>query len=69
MPQPAPSLSFVPAPASPCINVCVLDAGGLCSGCRRSSAEIAGWSRMSAAERWAVIERLRHRAHGTAAGP
>jgi uncharacterized protein len=45
-------------PASPCINVCVLDAGQRCTGCGRTIDEIAGWARMSASERWAVIERL-----------
>jgi predicted Fe-S protein YdhL (DUF1289 family) len=31
-------------PASPCIQVCVLEpASGLCRGCRRSLAEIASW--------------------------
>ena len=45
-------------PASPCINVCVLDAGRSCTGCGRTIEEIAGWGRMSTAERWAVIARL-----------
>jgi predicted Fe-S protein YdhL (DUF1289 family) len=46
------------APTSPCINVCVLDAAGTCSGCGRTLDEIARWGRMSAAEQWAVIARL-----------
>jgi uncharacterized protein len=46
------------APASPCVNVCVLDPGGTCVGCGRSIDEIAGWGRMSAAEQWQVIARL-----------
>ena len=45
-------------PTSPCINVCVLDAEGCCRGCRRTVDEIARWSRMGAAEQWAVIARL-----------
>jgi uncharacterized protein len=45
-------------PASPCINVCVLDATRRCTGCGRTLEEIAGWARMSASERWAVIARL-----------
>jgi len=45
-------------PASPCINVCVLDAGRRCTGCGRTIDEIAGWGRMSPSERWAVIARL-----------
>jgi predicted Fe-S protein YdhL (DUF1289 family) len=49
---------MLPRPASPCINVCVLDAERRCAGCRRTMDEIARWSRMSAAEQWAVIARL-----------
>jgi len=45
-------------PASPCINVCALDAGQRCTGCGRTLGEIAGWGGMSASERWAVIARL-----------
>ncbi|HQR24587.1 MAG TPA: DUF1289 domain-containing protein [Steroidobacteraceae bacterium] len=46
------------APGSPCVNVCVLDAAGCCTGCGRTLDEIAGWGAMSAGERWAVIARL-----------
>ena len=46
------------APSSPCMNVCVLDAGRVCVGCRRTLDEIARWGRMSAAEQWAVLARL-----------
>ena len=47
------------APASPCINVCVLDyASRTCTGCRRTIDEIARWGGMSAAEQWQVIARL-----------
>jgi predicted Fe-S protein YdhL (DUF1289 family) len=45
-------------PASPCINVCVLDAANCCTGCRRTVVEIARWGRMSPDEQWAVIARL-----------
>jgi len=55
------------APSSPCISVCVLDAGGLCTGCRRSVEEITRWSRMSAQEQWAVVESLPGRKPGPAA--
>ena len=34
-------------PPSPCINVCRLDARGLCVGCLRSGEEIARWLAMS----------------------
>jgi len=46
------------APASPCMNVCVLDASRTCIGCLRTLDEIARWGRMSAAEQWQVIARL-----------
>ena len=46
------------APVSPCINICVLDAGRCCTGCGRTVDEIARWGRMSASEQWAVIARL-----------
>jgi predicted Fe-S protein YdhL (DUF1289 family) len=54
-------------PTSPCINVCVLDAQRSCMGCRRTLDEITRWSRMSAAEQWAVMARL-ERAHAVEAG-
>ncbi|HET7201948.1 MAG TPA: DUF1289 domain-containing protein [Steroidobacteraceae bacterium] len=47
-----------PAPASPCVNVCVLDTGRTCIGCGRTVDEIARWGRMSAAEQWRVVGRL-----------
>jgi uncharacterized protein len=47
-----------PAPTSPCVNVCVLDANRTCTGCRRTIDEIARWGRMSATEQWQVIARL-----------
>jgi len=47
-------------PASPCVNVCVLDAARTCIGCRRTIDEIANWARMSAAEQWRVVDRLEH---------
>jgi predicted Fe-S protein YdhL (DUF1289 family) len=45
-------------PASPCISVCTLDDENRCLGCGRTLDEIARWGRMSATERWAVIDRL-----------
>lgn len=42
-------------PMSPCVSICTLDEQGLCRGCLRSLAEISGWLRMSAAERWNVL--------------
>jgi predicted Fe-S protein YdhL (DUF1289 family) len=44
---------------SPCIKVCSIDpATGYCVGCGRSRPEIAGWSRMSDAERDGVLAAL-----------
>jgi predicted Fe-S protein YdhL (DUF1289 family) len=55
--------------ASPCVSVCVIDAPtGLCAGCYRTLAEIAGWIDLSHVERRAVVaEVARRRAlHATA---
>ncbi|WP_043650208.1 DUF1289 domain-containing protein [Chitinilyticum litopenaei] len=43
---------------SPCIKRCALDADGVCSGCRRTIAEISQWSALSATEQRAVWQRL-----------
>jgi len=48
-------------PASPCVNVCVLDGAGFCAGCLRTGDEIARWSSMGAAEQWSLIVRLSER--------
>lgn len=50
---------------TPCKNICRLDlARGLCVGCGRTLAEIAGWRDLTDVERRAVMdgldERLRH---------
>jgi predicted Fe-S protein YdhL (DUF1289 family) len=50
------------------MNVCVLDAERVCVGCRRTLEEITGWGRMSAAEQWAVVDRLERARRGAAAG-
>ena len=45
--------------ASPCINVCRVDAAsGYCEGCRRTLEEIACWSAYSTMEKRAVLARL-----------
>ena len=41
---------------SPCIGICSLDDRGLCSGCRRTTAEIARWGQMSDDERLRIME-------------
>lgn len=57
----APSSALAPL-ASPCVNVCVMDAGtGWCAGCLRSINEIAGWSRLPEADKAAVLAGLPER--------
>ena len=53
-------ISFVPVQKieSPCVNVCTIGKDRLCEGCRRSIDEIAHWSRMTPAERDAVMAEL-----------
>jgi len=45
----------LPAPNSPCINVCNIGPRGWCSGCYRTIEEIAGWGRLDNAGQWAVL--------------
>jgi len=46
-------------PPSPCTRICTLDPDtGLCRGCFRTLAEIAGWSSYSAKEKREVLQRL-----------
>jgi len=53
---------------TPCIDICVIDAAtGLCGGCGRTLAEIAGWSSYSDAEREAILTALPGRIAGTEA--
>ena len=48
---------------SPCINICVLHREErICTGCYRTGDEIARWSRMTPAERRAVMDELPSRA-------
>jgi uncharacterized protein len=54
---------------SPCIKVCVIDIStNMCSGCHRSLAEIASWSRYTPAERRRITASLPARAHGQPSG-
>jgi hypothetical protein len=44
---------------TPCVNICLLDSEtGLCVGCGRTIAEIAGWAAMSDAERSRIMAEL-----------
>jgi uncharacterized protein len=47
----------VPVP-SPCVDVCRLDARGLCVGCRRTIGEISEWSRASETRRREILRAL-----------
>lgn len=51
----APMESPVP---SPCVDICRLDAQGLCIGCRRTIGEIAEWSRATEARRRDIVSSL-----------
>jgi predicted Fe-S protein YdhL (DUF1289 family) len=47
---------------SPCVKVCQLDhAKGICVGCLRTLAEIAGWSQMSDRDRTRIMAELPNR--------
>jgi predicted Fe-S protein YdhL (DUF1289 family) len=54
---------------SPCIKICVVDAGrGLCRGCHRTLAEISCWMNYSRAEKRAVLEKVAQRKVAATAG-
>jgi predicted Fe-S protein YdhL (DUF1289 family) len=46
---------------SPCVDICRLDAQGLCIGCRRTLGEIAEWSQASDARRLDILSALKTR--------
>jgi predicted Fe-S protein YdhL (DUF1289 family) len=48
--------------ATPCVKICIVDGeSGLCLGCYRTLAEVAGWTRLSDAERADIMARLPER--------
>ena len=53
-------MSQPPAPIkTPCIKVCVVDGeSGLCLGCYRKLSEVAGWAKLTDAERDAILGEL-----------
>jgi predicted Fe-S protein YdhL (DUF1289 family) len=53
------------AVASPCVDICRLDAEGLCVGCRRTIEEITEWSRASEARRREILRELERRSVAT----
>lgn len=56
-------MSQAPAPiATPCVKVCVVDGeSGLCLGCFRTLAEIAGWAKLGDERRAEVMGELASR--------
>ena len=46
---------------SPCVDICRLNAQGLCIGCRRTLSEIAEWSQASDARRLEIVSALKTR--------
>jgi predicted Fe-S protein YdhL (DUF1289 family) len=55
----APPAAVPDAVPSPCVSVCVLDAGGhLCTGCFRTLDEIALWGVLDAGTKRAVLAAL-----------
>ncbi|HEX2726455.1 MAG TPA: DUF1289 domain-containing protein [Beijerinckiaceae bacterium] len=45
--------------STPCIGICILDPDtGRCEGCGRTLEEVAGWLRMSEAERRRIMAEL-----------
>ena len=42
---------------SPCVGVCVLNSGSICTGCGRHIDEIAAWSQLGEAARQVVVDR------------
>lgn len=47
---------------TPCVKVCVVDGeSGLCMGCYRRLNEVAGWARLSDAERETIMGELKGR--------
>ncbi len=54
-----PAAAAVP---SPCVDICRLDAQGLCIGCRRTLSEIAEWPAAGDARRLEILSVLKVRA-------
>jgi predicted Fe-S protein YdhL (DUF1289 family) len=45
--------------ATPCVKICLIDGeSGLCLGCQRTLPEVAGWTRLTDAERAAIMAAL-----------
>jgi uncharacterized protein len=61
-PLPAAAKPACAGVASPCINVCRMDAAsGLCEGCLRTIDEIAAWGMLADDDKRALWQRLEQR--------
>jgi hypothetical protein len=49
------------AAPSPCVDICRLDAQGICIGCRRTIGEISEWSRATEARRREILNDIKVR--------
>ena len=58
-----------PAPASPCLGICLMDpATRMCRGCLRTVAEIAAWYDATPAQKQAILARLAARRAASGGG-
>ncbi|HEX3395166.1 MAG TPA: DUF1289 domain-containing protein [Steroidobacteraceae bacterium] len=64
MVEPSLKAAIVPSPPavpSPCVDICRLNAEGLCVGCRRTLGEISEWPHASDARRLEILRELKLR--------
>jgi len=54
-------VTISPPASSPCIDVCLLDAEGNCTGCARTTREIACWGALDEADRLEIMRGLPER--------
>lgn len=69
MVQPSMNAALPPAVASPCVDICQLDAQSVCLGCGRSIDEIGEWSEASNARRGQINAAAERRRAGREATP
>ncbi|WOD06925.1 DUF1289 domain-containing protein [Marinomonas sp. GJ51-6] len=50
-----------PQVQSPCIHICSLNEGNVCTGCYRTGEEISLWGSMDEASQLAVMRKVRER--------
>jgi hypothetical protein len=51
-------LTILSPASSPCIDVCLLDADGNCTGCARTTREVACWGALDEADRLEIMREL-----------